>query len=362
MQENASAEQVEEDGASAFPQKSTRVDGAESDDSEGDEQEGDEADDDKNDVYRGVGESRRSSEAVAATEPFLDVRLDEATGFLHLSLYVNGDGAGGGADYVGSSVAACVDNHRWVVLKGLWAREIIFFHFHRPSLLDENPEDSAGRYSEEAEQRVSRRSQLVDGFVWRGIAFVKEQPLHATATGHDSFVCSRCGRLRSRHNDAYVSKTTGRVVRGYYYCVLCHRRTHHVHLPPTASLTGHVEEVLRASREQQHCAASSAALTTPAATPKSVHTVVSPASTAMLFRSVGLLPSPAPSRGLSQLSVLQHSGAALDVAVAAKAVQEWTRGAAAAARPAWQSAARVNSDELLGRLRGLSCPPPLPHY
>jgi hypothetical protein len=329
------------------------------------------------DVYRDVNESRRSSEAVAATEPFFNVRLDTATGLLHLSLYVNGDEGGNGADFVGASVAACLDNHRWVVLKGLWAREVLVFHFHRPSLSD-NAADGDGSgvegggdtcaYKEEEEQRACRRSQHVDGFVVKGVAFTKVQTGHASASAQDSFLCCNCGHLRSRHNDAYISKRTGRLARGYYYCALCRRRTHHVRLPPMESLIDHVEEVFAASVEQDTRRQLQLTSNTAAGTPMPVRAAggvadSSPVSTATLGWSADVLPSPTSSRGRrppSQRSRQLLSAA--DVTLTAKAMREWTRAAAAAPRPAWQSGHKLNSDDLFGRPRRLDCPPSLPHY
>ena len=345
--------------------------------------EGDE--EDQGDVYHSVNESRRSSEAVAATEPFFDVRLDDATGLLHLSLYANGDESGDGADFVGSCVAACVDNHRWVILKGLWAREVLVFHFHRPSLDEvdvsspgkttgaaavaatataphDAPDDSsASAFDEEVEQRVSRHSQHVDGFVLNGVAFTKVQMEHVSASAQDTFVCSRCGHLRSRHNDAYISKRTGRLVRGYYYCVLCHRCTHHVRLPPMETLADHVEEVFAASVEQS--TRQIYITSTPTGTPMSRTSVLAastpPGSTAWLYRSADILPSATPSRKLPQR---QQPFTTADVTLTAKAMCEWTRAAAAAPRPAWRFGLKASSDELFGRPRGLDHPPPHPHY
>ncbi|KAG5497952.1 hypothetical protein GH5_02746 [Leishmania sp. Ghana 2012 LV757] len=317
-----------------------------------------EADAEEANVYHLASESRRRSESVAATQPFLEVRIDEATGLMHLSLYVNGDAGGNGAEFVGSSVAGCIDNHRWVILKGLWARQVVMFCFHRgkaplsstDKLLDGHLKKRDG-YDEQTEQDVSRRSRIVDGLVVNGVAFAKMQAGFTSTTAHDTFVCTRCGHTRRRQNEVYASKQTGRIARGVYYCVVCLTRTHHVRLPPM----GDMPPVLLGER---------AAAVADASGVRALRGFSSGRSDAPSARSantsgLSLLPSAyACQRSGSEAISADAPQVSLEAAVTA--VREWTLAAAAAPRPAWHPGLRVNSDDLFGRTRGLDSPPPRP--
>ncbi|CBZ28867.1 hypothetical protein, unknown function [Leishmania mexicana MHOM/GT/2001/U1103] len=319
--------------------------------------EGAEDEEDAN-VYHSVSQSRRISETMAATQPYLDVRTDEATGLMRLSLYVNGDAGGNGAEFVGSSVAGCIDNHRWVILKGLWSLQVLVFCFHREEELsssagkhvDEHLKKQGG-YDEQTEQDASRRSQIVDGLVVKGVAFAKVNTGHTLATAQDTFACTRCGQTRRRHNEVYISKKTGRILCGMYYCVVCLARTHHVRLPPMKDippgLLGEREaSVADVSGLQTVCDVSSA---------------LSSASLAHCGNTG--LPDLLPSAYAHQCSM--NSARAADVSqlpdeAAATAMREWTRAAAAAPPPEWHPCGKVDSDELFGGMRGLDCPPPRP--
>ncbi|CAJ1031876.1 hypothetical protein Q4I30_005974 [Leishmania utingensis] len=309
-------------------------------------------------VYRSANQTRHRSEAVAVTQPFLDVHIDEATALMHLSLYINGDANGNGAEFVGSSVAGCIDNHRWVILKGLWARQVLVFCFYRGEGLPSTTKKQVdghlkrqGGYDEQTEQDVSRCSHIVEGLVVKGVAFTKMHPGHTLATAQDTFACTRCGHKRRCHNVAYTSKQTGRIVCGVYYCVVCLTRTHHVCIPPmkdlpTVLLGGSEAGAVEGSRVHQLRGLSS--VRSSASFSRSTNTTGS-----------GLLPS-AYAHWCSGSG--SHAADAPQFAVedAATAMREWTRAAAAAPRPAWLLGSKVNSDELFGRTRGLDCPPPRP--
>ncbi|KAG5472408.1 hypothetical protein LSCM1_03807 [Leishmania martiniquensis] len=311
-------------------------------------------------LYHLASESRRRSEAVAATQPFLEVRIDEATGLMHLSLYVNGDAGGNGAEFVGSSVAGCIDNHRWVILKGLWARQVLVFCFHREeALLPSTDTSSDGHlkkvdnYHEPTEQEVSRRSRIVDGLVVRGVAFSKVQTGHTSTTAHDTFVCTRCGHSRRRHNEVYTSKLTGRLARGAYYCVVCLTRTPHVRLPPMEDMP----PILSGER---------ATAMTDASGVRALRELSSVRSDAPSARSADtsrprlLLSAHAPQ--MSRSKAQSADGPPVSLEAAAAAVREWTCAAASAPRPEWHLCRRVNSDDLFGRRGGLDCPPPRPRF
>ncbi|TPP45757.1 hypothetical protein CGC21_35740 [Leishmania donovani] len=315
-------------------------------------------DEERANVYHSVSQSRRISEAVAATQPYLDVRVDNTTGLMHLSLYVNGDAGGNGAEFVDNSVAGCIDNHRWVILKGLWALQVLVFCFHREEELPSSTEKHAdeylkrqGGYDEQTEQDASRRSQIVDGLVVKGVAFAKVKTGHTLATAQDTFACTRCGQTRRLHNEVYISKKTGRIVCGMYYCVVCLARTHHVRLPPMKD----IPPGLLGEREAS------------VADVSWLHTVrdVSPArcsASLSRFANTGLsdlLPS-AYAHQCSMSSARAADAPQLPDEAAATAMREWTRAAAAAPPPEWHPGGKVDSDELFGGTRGLDCPPPRP--
>ncbi|GET90792.1 hypothetical protein, unknown function [Leishmania tarentolae] len=316
-------------------------------------------DEEDGNVFRFVCPSRRIIEATEATQPYLDVRMDETTGLMHLSLYVNGDARGNGAEFLGSSVAGCVDNHRWVIVKGLWLRQVLVFCFHRegevtPSterLVNEHLRNQGG-YDEQTEQAASRRSQIVYGLVVKGVAFAKLKTGYTLATAQDIFACTRCGHTRRCHNEVYFSRKTGRLLWGLYYCVVCLARTHHVRLPPMQD----IPPVLLGEREASVAEVSE---------PRTVRGVSSAqckaSSTRFSDTDFADRPPSAYERQLSMSSTRAVDAPELPDEVLVTAVREWTRAATATPPPAWHPSCKVNSDRLFDGTRGLDCPPPPPH-
>lgn len=278
-----------------------------------------------------------------ATEAYLDLRLDTSTGLLNISVYANGDSTGEGAEFMGSAVAGCLDNHRWVVLKGLWLDKVFFFRFHAFWDCDYAEEDfqetkvgDAGVYSAEAEAVRSRGGSAVLGLVIDGICFQRvETELH-TGAPNDTFICSRCGQLRATHNTPYLSKKTMRLTRGLYYCSICCTRSLHLRVPP----------LVHAWQQQQGGAGAAGQYLMPVS-PSPLQTM-RPASAGVDSSSV-----------CSRQSTSSRSRGAAPVGVK-QVVEEWTNHGAAVHRPRWQTQTRVSSDEVFGRVRALDCPPMRP--
>lgn len=177
--------------------------------------------------------------AAASQQPYVDVRLDTHTGLLHLSVYVNGDASGDGATFLRRSVAGCLDNYRWLILDGQWKGHVLFF-------ITEGTRFAPG--SGAADVTPSRCEGEVRFLVIQGVCFERRVDNRRTNSPTDPYACTRCGHVRRQHNALYVSRRTGALARGKYYCWVCRRTTPHLRVPASVlRQVGDAERVLASS-------------------------------------------------------------------------------------------------------------------
>lgn len=180
----------------------------------------------------------------AETQPFLEAEFDAAENLLCFSLYVGCDANSEGAVFVGRSTAACIDNCRWYITRGVWKGRTVFF---QP--LPASTSSGGGGGDEDARLQAyveqtyplaaespdaGRRPPLSPGIaslIVGGVCFEKVNLSHQSSTAADPFICTLCGNTRT-HNALYISKRTGALSRGSYYCGICRAKTPHVKSPP----------------------------------------------------------------------------------------------------------------------------------